>query len=111
MKLFLLFLIVNSIFLTRVVRRKSMKRKARRLGLTDSGVDVRATLNQKEKDNPLSELWDINHIKVARQKLNMNLNMPMNRLKLHLSKDYQVKIIVHNDEDYNALRKYFYPPK
>ena len=39
----------------------------------------------------------------------MNMNMPMNRLKMHLSKDYRVKIVVHNDEDYISLRKYFYP--
>ena len=29
-------------------------------------VDVRATNIEKEKDNPLADLWDINHIKVAK---------------------------------------------
>lgn len=41
----------------------------------------------------------------------MNLNMPLNRVKLHLTRDYKVKIVVHNDEDFNQLYDYFYPKK
>lgn len=72
---------------------------------------MRSKLNESEKDNPLENIYDINNIKVERQKINMNMNQPMTRLKLHLSEDYKVKIIVHNDEDYKALFDYFYPEK
>lgn len=29
-------------------------------------IDVRSTNIEKEKDNPLADLWDISHIKVAK---------------------------------------------
>jgi hypothetical protein len=71
-------------------------------------LDVRGLVQTKETDNPLSELWDPKHIRVARQKVNMNMNVPINRLKLHLDDTYRVKIVVHNDEDFNSLYDYFY---
>jgi hypothetical protein len=74
-------------------------------------VDVRGILDQREGDNPLSDLFDANHMKIARQNVNLNMNMPLNRLKLHLDNTYQVKIVVENDEDFDRLYDYFYPKK
>lgn len=39
----------------------------------------------------------------------MNLNIPINRLKMHISDQYKVKIILHDDRDYIALKNYFFP--
>ena len=73
-------------------------------------VDVREMVTEHDKDNPLSELWDANHMRVTKQNVNLNMNVPLNRLKLLLGDEYRVKIIVHNDEDFNQLFDYFHPP-
>lgn len=104
-------LLVTSLTSSFLIHKEPEADKKRSLALDDAAIDVRATLQQKESDNPLNELWDINHIRVARQKLNMNMNVPLNRVKLQLSKDYVVKIVVHSDEDYMALQNYFNPPE
>ena len=77
----------------------------------DNLVDVRGIKDQNEKDNPLSQLFEADHMKIAKQNVNLNMNMPLNRLKLHLDNSYQVKIVVSNDEDFDALYDYFYPKK
>ncbi len=74
-------------------------------------VDVRGIMDQNEKDNPLSQLFEADHMKIAKQNVNLNMNMPLNRLKLHLDSSYQVKIVVNNDEDFDSLYDYFYPKK
>ena len=95
---------------------KKTKREPRKLQDKDTDVpdlthsiDVREMLNEKEKDNPLSELWDANNMRVTKQNVNLNMNVPLNRLKLLLSDKYRVKIIVHNDEDFDQLYDYFNP--
>lgn len=103
-------LLVYLLFITNCLLKKHHKgknsktKKDRKLNL----LDVRGLVKEKENGNPLSELWDPNHLKVARQKVNMNLNMPINRLKLHMDDSYVVKVVVHNDQDFNALYEYFY---
>lgn len=88
---------------------KITKKKERQLGIGDSLVDARAMLQQKQTDNPLSELWDPDHLKVAKQTVDLNMDVPLNRLKLHLDQTYIVKVIAHNDEDYDKLYSYFHP--
>ena len=82
--------------------------RARKLKLGDAIADVRTLVQEKEKDNPLSNLFDPNHIRVAQQKIQMNMHVPLNRLKLDLGKDYKVRVIVHSDEDFARLYEYFY---
>lgn len=86
-----------------------LHKKERQLGIGDSLVDARAMLQQKQSDNPLSDLWDPDHLKVAKQTVDLNMNMPLNRLKLHLDQTYAVHVVAHNDEDYDKLYKYFHP--
>ena len=74
----------------------------------NSLVDVRAIIHEKEKDNPLSDLWDTNHMRVTKQNVSMDMNMPLNRLKLQLD-GYKVRVIVHNEEDFQKLYDYFNP--
>ena len=88
---------------------KKNKKKERQLGIGDSLVNARAMLQQKQVDNPLSDLWDPDHLKVAKQTVDLNMNMPLNRLKLHLDDTYVVKVVAHNDHDYDELYKYFHP--
>lgn len=85
------------------------KPKERQLGIGDSLVSARAMLDQKQSDNPLSDLWDPNHLKVAKQTVDLQMTMPLNRLKLHLDDSYVVKVVAHNDEDYDKLYNYFHP--
>ena len=107
-KSIMLFVILLFVVQTNHIHNKLKKKKERKLGLGDSIADVRGLIQQKESDNPLADLWDVNHMKVAPQKINMNMNMPLNRLKMHVSSDYIVKVVVHNDEDFNRLYHYFY---
>ena len=88
---------------------KKNKKKERQLGIGDSLVNARAMLQQKQVDNPLSDLWDPDHLKVAKQTVDLNMNMPLNRLKLHLDDTCVVKVVAHNDHDYDELYKYFHP--
>ena len=90
-------------------KQKSVKSKERQLGIGDSLVDARAMLQQKQTDNPLSDLWDPDHLKVAKQTVDLNMDVPLNRLKLHLDQSYVVKVVAHNDEDYDKLYNYFHP--
>ena len=90
-------------------KQKSVKNKERQLGIGDSLVDARAMLQQKQTDNPLSDLWDPDHLKVAKQTVDLNMDVPLNRLKLHLDQSYVVKVVAHNDEDYDKLYNYFHP--
>lgn len=95
-----------------VKSKKKTKRnqpRERQLGIGDSLVNARAMMQQKQSDNPLSDLWDPDHLKVAKQTVDLNMTMPLNRLKLHLDDTYVVKVVAHNDEDYDALYKYFHP--
>ena len=89
--------------------KKQIKKRERQLGIGDSLVDARAMLQQKQTDNPLSDLWDPDHLKVAKQTVDLNMDVPLNRLKLHLDQSYVVKVVAHNDEDYDKLYKYFHP--
>lgn len=103
-----LIFLVYLLFITNCLLKKNHKGKMSKKDRKLSLIDVRGLVKQNENDNPLSELWDPNHIKVARQKVNMNLNMPINRLKLHMDDSYVVKVVVHNDQDFNNLYEYFY---
>ncbi len=108
MKIVLVFLVMFLCYTGKKSNRIHNHKKERKLSLESGVVDIRGLLGQKRMDNPLGELWDTNHIKVARQKVNMNLNMPINRLKLNIDNSYVVKIITHNDNDFNSLYNYFY---
>lgn len=90
-------------------QQKLTKKHERQLGIGDSLVDARAMLQQKQTDNPLSDLWDPDHLKVAKQTVDLNMDVPLNRLKLHLDQSYVVKVVAHNDEDYDKLYRYFHP--
>lgn len=83
--------------------------KERQLGIGDSLVDARAMLQQKSSDNPISDLWDPDHLKVSKQTVDLNMNLPLNRLKLFLDSSYVVKVVAHNDKDYDQLYNYFHP--
>ena len=108
-------LFIFAILVFQIANFRINAKKARRLDdqheneLNESTVDVREIMHEKEKDNPLSELWDANHMRVTKQSVNLNMNVPLNRLKLHLSSDYRVKIVVFNDEDFDRLYDYFHP--
>ena len=80
----------------------------RKLKLGDAIADVRTLVQEKEKDNPLADLFDPNHIRVAQQKIQMNMQVPLNRLMLEINKDYRVRVVVNNDEDFARLYEYFY---
>ena len=92
-----------------LLKKTTKKQNERQLGIGDSLVDARSMLQQKQTDNPLSDLWDPDHLKVAKQTVDLNMDVPLNRLKLHLDQTYVVKVIAHNDEDYDKLYTYFHP--
>ena len=93
---------------TNHIHDKINRPKDRNLKLGDAIADVRGLEQENEKDNPLANLFDPNHMKVAQQKIQMNMQVPLNRLKLHLTSDYKVRVVVHNDEDFARLYEYFY---
>ena len=94
---------------TKKHQRKLIEKESEELNDHNNSVDVREVLHEKDKDNPLSELWDANNMKITRQSVDMNMNVPLNRLKLVLSDKYRVKLVVHNDEDFDQLYEYFHP--
>ena len=113
-KAHMLLILLSTILISKIsskllLKKTTKKQKERQLGIGDSLVDARSMLQQKQTDNPLSDLWDPDHLKVAKQTVDLNMDVPLNRLKLHLDQTYLVKVIAHNDEDYDKLYTYFHP--
>ena len=116
---FLICFLSETILSIRITKKHTKSKRNRRLDESAEElqeddphvVDSRAILHEKEKDNPLSELWDANNMRVTKQNVSMNMHVPLNRLKLKLSDQYRVKIVVYNDHDFDQLYDYFNPKK